>query len=104
MRQARLKIVMRIMIRKATPAKKVLPVRNHTTSATMPAGRMKMITLTMRTRMIIPMIKRMIKPSKSKTGGKIGSGMQKTSNCARWLVPKLISVIGVSYLLSNVQA
>ena len=55
------------MIRKATPAQNVdLPVRNHTTMATMAAGRNKNKTFTMNRRMMSPITKRASETIQSK--------------------------------------
>ncbi len=61
---------MTIIIRKATPAQNKLPVRNHTTMATIAGGKMRKMTLMTNTSMKMPMIRRTSKTMMSNNGGK----------------------------------
>jgi hypothetical protein len=61
-------------MRKATPAQSQLPVRNHTTMATMAAGRKRKTIFTTAMSIIAPIIKRISKAKISRSGGKLGSG------------------------------
>jgi hypothetical protein len=66
---------MKAMTRKATPAHNQLPVRNHTTMATMAAGRKRKTIFTTAMSMIAPIIKRISKARISSNGGKLGRGI-----------------------------
>jgi len=71
-------IDMTAMMRKATPAQNKLPVRNHTTMATIAAGRKRKMTLIISMSMSKPMTRRTNRAIISNNGGKPGRG----SNCA----------------------
>ncbi len=65
--------------RKATPAQNPLPVRNHTTSATIAAGRKKNRTFAMNTITRTPIIKRINKTANSSSRGRKGNTTPPTS-------------------------
>jgi len=64
---------MAAMIRKAMPVHNLSPVRNHTTSATIAAGRRKNRTLATNAIITVPIIKRMNKTANSRSKGKKGN-------------------------------